>query len=297
MRIGQPMLCARAESEQDIEFPCLATPKLDGIRAMIVEGKAVTRRFSLVGNLATRRWMEANLPEGIDGELMVPDADFSDLSGLIRRGTGDPKAVFHAFDLCSLLPYRERAKQLRALVLPERCQLVLPILCENVTDLLLYEEKCLADGYEGVITRSLDGPYKFGRSSLREQYMVKLKRFQDSEAVIVSFEELEHNLNPQVENVFGRMKRPGGAAGKVPGGTLGTLVCRDVHSGVDIRIGGGKGMTQALRQEIWDNRPSFAGRVLRYEYQAVGSKDKPRFPRFAGWVDANTLDRSVKLGL
>src|SRR5690606_28483163 len=59
---------------------------------------------------------------------------------------------------------------------------------ERASDVLDYESTCLARGYEGVMLRDPDGPYKFGRSTLREGTLLKLKRFEDAEAVVIGFE-------------------------------------------------------------------------------------------------------------
>ena len=51
---------------------------------------------------------------------------------------------------------------------PGQVKLVLPIEIRNERELLAIEEKCLGDGFEGVMIRSVDGPYKEGRSTERE---------------------------------------------------------------------------------------------------------------------------------
>src|SRR5690606_22412947 len=67
----RPMLAVEASIE-DIRFPVLASPKLDGIRATMVDGKALTRSLKPIPNHHVRMWLEANCPNGWDGELMLP---------------------------------------------------------------------------------------------------------------------------------------------------------------------------------------------------------------------------------
>ena len=50
--------------------------------------------------------------------------------------------------------------------------------------LLEYEEEVLSQGYEGLIIRDAFSPYKFGRSTVSEQSLLRLKRFKDAEANI-----------------------------------------------------------------------------------------------------------------
>jgi len=162
---------------------------------------------------------------------------------------------------------------------------LLPTVLNSVSDLLAFERDCLEAGYEGIMTRSAQGPYLHGRASLRNQWLVKLKRFVDGEAVVLTATEGESNFNPILRNVFGYAERPGGAGGRVPRGTLGGLVCRDVATGVEVRIG--SGFTEAERAELWAERDSLPGRIVRYKYQPTGMKDAPRFPKFNGWRHAD----------
>ena len=59
------------------------------------------------------------------------------------------------------------------------------VLVHNEEELRAFEEKCLAEGYEGAMVRSLEGPYKCGRSTVKEGYLLKVKRFEDGEAEIL----------------------------------------------------------------------------------------------------------------
>ena len=70
--ITKPMLAGKCERMNALSFPLLATPKLDGIRCLKIGGRALTRSFKPdLQPLHTREWIEANLPDGVDGELIV----------------------------------------------------------------------------------------------------------------------------------------------------------------------------------------------------------------------------------
>ena len=276
MLVTRPMLCATVDDTAALRYPLLATPKLDGIRALVVGGRAVSRAFKPIRNRAIARWMEAELPEGADGELTVPGASFQDVQSAVMSYDGDPGFVFHCFDVASDKPYCERLADVERTPTP-----LLPVEVATEADLLRYEEQCLADGHEGVCLRAPRGPYKCGRSSLREGYLMKLKRMLTSEAVVLSLVEQMQNNNPVERNAFGLARRPGGRGAHTPKGTMGALAARDVHTGVLFECG--TGFAESERQHIWDRPDLFVGRVFEYKYQGVGSKDRPRFPAFLRW--------------
>ena len=68
---------------------------------------------------------------------------------------------------------------------------------------------------------SPDGPYKCGRSTVREGYLLKLKRFADGEAVILGCCEQMHNANAAQQDAFGRTKRSSHKDNKIGKATLG----------------------------------------------------------------------------
>jgi DNA ligase-1 len=68
--------------------------------------------------------------------------------------------------------------------LPARCIRVEHKILANVDELIAYEEEQVVAGYEGICFRSPDSPYKHGRSTFKEGFLIKLKRFTTDEAVI-----------------------------------------------------------------------------------------------------------------
>jgi DNA ligase-1 len=153
----------------------------------------------------------------------------------------------------------------------------------NEDELLDHEQRRLSAGYEGLILRSISGGYKFGRSTVREGIMLKLKRFTDEEAVVVDFEEQMHNGNEATVDNLGRTKRSSHKANKVGKGTLGKLVCESERYSDLFRIG--TGFTDAQRQQIWDYRHTYKGKLVKFKHQPYGQKDAPRTPVFLGWRD------------
>lgn len=283
--IERPMCCARLLDPAKLRFPVLATPKVDGIRALTVGGQALTRSFKLIQNLHIRTHLET-LPDGCDGELVA--GNFNQTTSAVMRRSGKPDFEYWVFDFVPhvswlSVPYSRRSYALSAVDWPTWVRVLTAWEIRDVAEFYRYEEACLEKGHEGVVVRSPDGPYKFGRSTPSEGYLWKFKRVQDSEARVVGFDEQRQNCNPIERNVWGYARRPGGAANKVPKGTLGSLKCVDIHTGVEVDIG--TGLSAEERQHVWDNQGEYLGRVLRYKYQECGRVDRPRFPKFDAWVD------------
>jgi len=157
------------------------------------------------------------------------------------------------------------------------------------TELTEFEDKRVNAGYEGVICRSIDGRYKHGRSTLREGGMLKLKRFSDSEAIVIGIEELLHNANELEVSELGYADRSSHKDNKVPMGTMGALVARDVTTGIVFNIG--TGFDAAERQWFWDEKEALIESclIVKYKFFSVGVKDKPRHPVYLGLRDKEDL--------
>lgn len=290
--ITKPMLAAPVEDVGLLRYPLIATPKLDGIRCLIVNGHAVTRKFKAVPNHYIRETLERLLPEGADGEILNGE-NFQDVASGVMSHDGEPNFGFYAFDLARDLerPYVARLGDLRGWhqdlpVAAQRLVRVVPF--ERVRDedgLMDFEAKVLGDGFEGVCLRAPDSPYKCGRSTFREHWLLKLKRFKDGEAIILGFVEQQENQNEAQQDAFGRTKRSSSQAGKVGKNTLGKFLLRDVNTDVKFKCGTGMGLTNALRDQIWKHQGQYLGKVIRYRWQEHGSKDKPRIPVFTGFRD------------
>lgn len=300
-QISKPMLAVDVKDVANIVFPIYAQPKIDGIRCLKVNGQVVSRNFKPIPNVYIRSVLERILPEGIDGEIVGADmSNFQATVSAVMDRKGEPEFYYNAFDYVSddiNKPYAQRAQELTdwyvitAQWMHERkhfVRLVQEMLIQNVDELRAFENKCLADGYEGLILRKIDGRYKCGRSTVKEQLLLKLKRFVDSEAKIIGFECLMHNENAKEKDAFGDSKRSSKKDGLVAVETLGTIVVEDRVSKVQFKIG--TGFDANLRKQIWDDRDNYMGKLVKYKYFEIGEKDKPRFPVFLGFRHENDMD-------
>ena len=87
-----------------------------------------------------------------------------------------------------------------------------------------YLEQHINNGYEGVMLRCPRSPYKQGRSTFKEGYLLKLKKFLDDEAVVIGFEERLHNTNEKESDERVYAKRSSKKEGMVRANTLGSLI-------------------------------------------------------------------------
>lgn len=278
----KPMLAGKLDDLSSIRFPVLATPKLDGIRCIIENGKVLSRSLKPIPNKYVQDVMKY-LPDGLDGEIMLKSisADFNTIQSAIMREDGRPDFTYHIFDYCKeqFAPYNKRIDALSNLDLPNYCTRLYPTKISSMEELLEYETNIVGLGFEGVMIRQPDSPYKFGRSTPKEQYLIKIKRFEDSEAKIIGFEELMHNDNVAEEDKLGHTKRSSKKEGLVPADTLGMLKVKDIHNGIEFGLG--TGFTAELRKTIWDEQHKYKGLIVKYKYQGI--VNAPRFPVFIGF--------------
>jgi DNA ligase-1 len=303
MSIKKPMLAASMEQSngtpttfKDLTYPLGASIKLDGIRCLRVKGQTLSRSFKQIPNKYIQAQM-ANLIDGLDGELITYNEDgtcrtFNQVQGDVMREDGEPNFKFEIFDYVKDnldKQYIKRILDLKALTLPSFCKLVLPTVINNEQELLAFEEQAIADGHEGIMTRHLGGPYKCGRATFKSQDLIKVKRFKDSEAIIIGLEEKLHNSNEAEKDELGHTKRSSSKDGMIPANTLGTLLVRDLYSNVEFGIGTGKGLNDVLKKDIWLNKDKYIGKLIKYRYQEVGTKDLPRIPSFQGFRDKRDM--------
>jgi DNA ligase-1 len=280
-------------------FPVLASPKLDGIRATIQGGVVMSRSLKPIAN----RYVQALLGgrpelEGLDGELIVGSPTAADCFRVSSSGvmseSGRPDFVFHVFDVFQFGPFSERLEQATKVVKSfsqSYVQVVPHNLVADQATLLQLETIAVELGYEGLMIRSPQGPYKQGRSTDREGYLLKLKRFTDGEGEVLDLIEQESNLNTAFTNELGHTARSSAKDGKVAKGTLGAYVVRNLETGVVHKVS--PTGTLAERQAIWNAADRYVGKVLKFKFFPIGGKDKPRFPQAISFRDPRDMDAAA----
>jgi DNA ligase-1 len=294
----KPMLAATLNNPLELRLPVMVSDKEDGIRCLLMEshktGKriAYSRTLKPIPNLHIRHTLESSgLPLGIDGELVV-GANFQETASGVMSVRDKPLFKYRVFDYFgegTTLTFAERFLRLRTICTEFGHYLWLELLphafISTLEELDAYETDATARGKEGVMIRSINGHYKYGRSTLNQQWLLKLKRFTDADATVIGFEELMHNDNDALTDARGYTERSSHQDSKIPGFTLGALVCRHSDARTIFKIG--TGFTASERREIWNNRERYINKIVTYKYQSFGVKIAPRAPVFLRWkVDA-----------
>ena len=295
MNTFKPTLAVNADFSKII-YPVYASPKLDGIRCSIVDGKALSRTLKPIPNKHIFNQLSTTDLNGLDGELIIGSPTsktcYNESVSNVMAFDKVPAYTYYVFDHHEISGsftkrFRELAASLEQLIKFPQIVLLEQNLLHNEAEMLAYEASKVAEGYEGIILRSPEAPYKFGRSTVKEGYLLKVKRFEDSEAKIIGFEEEMYNGNEAEVNELGRTKRSSAQAGKVGKNTLGAFHVRDCISGIEFSIG--TGLTAADRQHFWERQGDYIGKIVKYKFFAVGVKTAPRHPVFLGMRDAKDM--------
>lgn len=276
------MLAATLEDLNDVKFPVYVSPKLDGIRCLILNGQAVSRNLKPIPNRYIQERLKG-LPNGLDGELMIKNADFNQIQSFVMSEFGECDIFcYHIFDLVEESTYVNRLNILTSIVHKNCiekpiCQ-VSSWLCAEREHIESFEQEFLTLGYEGIMLRSPESPYKHGRSTIKEQYLMKYKRFKDQEGFVIGFEEQLHNDNEAETDLLGHTVRSSKKIGMIPAAMLGSLILYDEKLDKEFNVG--SGFTKEQRIEIWKNQKKYMGQMVTYTYQELSAKGVPRFPVF-----------------
>jgi DNA ligase-1 len=294
---ASPQLLYRKNPDvHKLEYPLLASAKLDGFRCFITKDGPRSRTLKPIPNREIREALSDPRLYGLDGELIVGDAHdpqvFNISSSYIRshdkRG-GD--WTFYAFDRWDVpdMPFHRRFISIENGVFLNyrhpQCGVVNHCYVLDPDHLLEYEQICLDAGYEGLILRHPTASYKYGRTTATEGSW-KYKRFIDGEAHIIGMVPLMHNTNEAFISETGHQKRSKAQEGLVKMNLMGALILQDLET--KTRFECGTGFTAADRAFWYRNwrtlqRGSHNPAIVTYKKFLHGEKDKPRHPVFKGW--------------
>lgn len=284
----EPMLAAPRGDPDACGWPVVVQPKYDGIRCVIKDGVALTRKLEPIPNQFISMTLSDPRLNGLDGELIVGrplDKDCYNKTGsVVMSFDGDPTdCVFYVFDDFSF-PRQSYAMRLAQACV--RTDVDAPIIrgvhahiARDYDELHRIEETHVREGWEGVIVRDGRAMYKHGRATEKENTLWKMKRFNDDEMLVHAIEERMHNGNEAEVSKLGRSKRGHAQAGKIGTGQLGCLVGTSPKwPGQEIRVG-----SSNLPRIGYDEAAAmFLGKLVKFKHQPAGAKDKPRFPVYVG---------------
>jgi len=271
--------------------------KLDGVRVLtVVDGANVTlysrngKEFENFPQIAdavedARRHFYYGRGSGgrfvLDGEIV--GESFQQLMRQAHRKSNAETTgmVYHIFDIIPLDAFQEghwNAQQYKRLEWLEQAREVLMetncLRIMNGLDVDLdtaqghdimqrYAESAVAEGFEGIMIKSLDAPYQCKRSD----FWMKWKPTISVDLSIVGFEE-----------GTGRNKN-----------RLGAIICEGEDNGRLIRVNVGSGLSDSNRNEYWAVRNRLLGHLVEIQADAVTQNQDGsyslRFPRFLRFRD------------
>lgn len=272
------------------------SPKIDGIRCAIQNGVALTYTGKKIRNADIYQSLSLPLFDNLDFEITcgpwnAPDVYTKTYSRVMKASsTGEYHVnIFDDFTHPEW-EYERRVQSLSEKIddlnhkffgaNPFRLVPQKPIV--GFDALLLGVEENILNGFEGSMLRRKDGIYKEGRSTLIEQYLLKVKMFSHSEARIIGYEEEYENTNETFYDVYGKAIKRKTKDGKEGKGRLGKYLCVSPDYSEPFKVSC-MTMTHAERESRWLSREKDIGQYLRFKHLKHGEMDRPRHPLYAGF--------------
>lgn len=275
-----------------LRYPLYVFPKFNGFRGYVKDGVVYTASNKPFKNRLLQADFGLFSYDGFDGEFVVGDpADghnsLEKTSSVVTSQKPIDNLRFYVFDHVGDLeaPFEQRLDKLAYLpdLIPgaEIFKVIrAPYHIANCWDDVLRIERMYVEaGWEGVITRDPNAPYKCGRSTAREATMGKLKQFKDAEFKIVGWEERMHNGNEATVSETGRTKRSTAKAGKTGRGDLGAWI---LETDAGHRFGCGTGMSDDQRKAFWLIKEQVVANeeFAKLRFHETGTKNVPLLPVF-----------------
>jgi len=290
----KPMLSATLLAPETLQFPLIVSPKLDGLRCVIRGGIALSRNLKPFRNEHVQRVLKG-LPDGLDGELIVGPPNTGHVLNRTQSGImsthGEPDFTYWVFD--NYACEHGFVNRLRSLgrieeSIREKFEVVDHTRVETLEGFFELEEEFLKDGYEGIMLRDIQGEYKHGRSTLNEGGLMKYKRFQDGEALVLEVAEGVHNENELTYDALGRAKRSHHQANKIGSKRVGTIIGKNILTGETMQISPGR-MTQDQRIHYWEHKNEILGKMVKFKSFEYGKLNNSRFVTFQAFRDEADL--------
>lgn len=262
----KPMLCCSQKlSLECLDYPVYVSPKYDGVRGVVLNGKLLARSGKPIPNVYTRKLLEDETYNYMDGELVVSN-DFNKNQSAFMSAQNEPDFVWYVFDYFKnpTDPTKKRLEDLYELI--EKIdkpyiKLCPQLIANSVEEINNFYNICLEENKEGIVIKYQNSPYKFGRSTLKEGCCLKMKKFDDAEG--------------QILDVLASSKKKDG---KVFMKNLKVL-----WNGKEITIG--SGFNTKDRYSFFNKKDEMKGRYIKFKYNSLTNHHVPRFPVYVGMRD------------
>jgi len=294
----KPLLACKVTNLNTLQYPLFTSEKLDGIRCLIKDGVAYSRTLKPIRNKYIQSILGRPELHGLDGELIVGEPNASDCMRKTNSGVmsieGEPDFTYYVFDIWDRPGTRYKSAYLALIgkcwdIGDSRIKVLPQVKALNVSDVERHEQAALDMGFEGLMLRSIDGAYKFGRATAKEGSLFKLKRYLQEEAVVIGYEQFFRNENDPEINELGYAQRSSAKDGKIGLPMLGALIVRGTFNNIAVTFNIGTGFTLSEREQLWKDRAGLIGKIVTYKFFPTGSKEKPRHPVFVSFRDEEDL--------
>jgi len=292
----KPMLAPNEQIDLNaIQYPIFGSYKLDGLRVLFIDGEMLSRSLKPIVNKQLREryrpLMEMSKKKGVvlDGEFYSHSSTFQEIQSLVRtedwqNGSNGGKVElphdfgFYCFDVYNS-GNRNRSFVDRYLFDLKNCKdklinVVKQVMLHSKEEVDNLFRKALEENYEGLILKSPNGWYKFGRGTVKEGLMYKVKPYLTFDAKIVEVtqatkvrEEAEKTVNE-----LGYSETSKKIGDRIPIDRAACFTVDYKGKTLDVMIA----MTNEEKEEVWKNRRKYIGRMIEYKAMMVGAKDVPR---------------------
>lgn len=228
------------------------TEKYDGVRAYWDGQNLYTRQLNPI---AAPTWFTDQFPAmPLDGELWIKRGKFDQVSAIVRKHKANDeewqRVKYVVFDTPQPNKiYEQRQKELAVNIAKAKVSWLKHakyLLIENKKQLETIYQQIINAGGEGIMLNLAQSNYRPGRTSR----LLKLKPFEDDEAIVVDYIKGKGRLT----------------------GLVGSLIVK-TRNGQLLRVGSG------LDDEERRHPPEI-GAIITFRYSGLTSLGTPRFPRF-----------------
>jgi DNA ligase-1 len=296
MKTFKPQLAPNEKVDlSTLSYPLLASTKLDGIRCIFYKGQILSRSLKQIQNKQLRERFEViraytekwNLI--LDGEIYSPKLTFQEITHFVMTQDLEDEVLpedlkFYCFDCIfeerfdSKFTIRLNNAEAECKLFPNEIVFVEHWTVYGEEEVQQVFDKVLLKGYEGLILRDPNGKYKFGRGTIKEGLIYKVKPFVTFDAKITGVEQ-STEVNEDAEKKTNELGR------SVTSKKIGDRHLIEKASAFWVDYEGKPlkvilAMTDPEKVAVWANRASLIGKTIEYKGMKIGMKDGgvPRHP-------------------
>jgi DNA ligase-1 len=310
----KPMLAPNEKTNLDaIQYPFMASRKLDGIRCLFIRGEILSRSLKPIPNKQLKAKFEMirqyteEYNHILDGEIFAPKIPFQLITSCVMTEDCDTnesdkkwkelcqelgvdmtrnyvlqELMFNCFDMVKNddvnEPFTYRVQNISKLGLPHLVALP-QVSVSSAEEVRLLFEETLAQGLEGLILRDPEGRYKCGRGTIKEGLIYKVKPWVTYDSKITGTDQAT-KVNEDADKKINELGRSVTSKKKDDRHVIEQAANFFVqHDGQALKVSLSS-MTHAERDEAWKNRETLVGKTIEYKGMEIGAKDLPRHPVF-----------------